>query len=319
MASMRATEPGTVEIIRDFLEAHDLTRALFDRNQNGELRFEQLAELIGDDERSVLYCLKERCHALFRPGPGDAGVPSHHEALVDLAVGSLFHEAMKFRENFYQREVYGPRVRELRSHAETGRDAKALFDEFEKILGGVSSRLEEGRQEVEALLAQTAEQLLLLLAAHPGSGLVTRHLRERKVQASQVFGRDFDELLALIHGSAAGGHAAAGSSYLGSGYYEAAIEAYEAAVERGGAREEIEPRIAYARGMSAYLARDYTECVSQLRRWAESRGDDPPTIVRLASEALSRIDQLVGDDAERARLAPELATLLPLVRREPAA
>ena len=64
------------------------------------------------------------------------------EALFDLAVGSLFHEAMKFRENFYQREVYGPRVRALRT--ESGAENEALFREFEKILAAVAQRLDEG-------------------------------------------------------------------------------------------------------------------------------------------------------------------------------
>ena len=75
----------------------------------------------------------------------------HREALFDLAVGSLFHEAMKLRENLYQREVYGPRVRALRSDA--GEENEALFDEFEKMLGAVAQRLDEGLRESETLLA----------------------------------------------------------------------------------------------------------------------------------------------------------------------
>jgi hypothetical protein len=98
----------------------------------------------------------------------------HREALFDLAVGSLFHEAMKFRENFYQREVYGPRVLALRSEA--GEEEGALFDEFERIQEGVSARLEEGLIETEGLLERTVEQLRRLLAAHADDPLVARLL-----------------------------------------------------------------------------------------------------------------------------------------------
>ena len=101
--------------------------------------------------------------ALFRPAARGKGVAMRRAALFDLAVGSLFHEAMKFRENFYQREVYGPRVRALRSAA--GEETDALFQEFEKILGIVSTRLVEGLEETETLLAQTSEQRLRLLQA----------------------------------------------------------------------------------------------------------------------------------------------------------
>ena len=94
------------------------------------------------------------------------------EALFDLAVGSLFHEAMKFRESFYQKEVYGPRVGALRSQSTSESDA--FFDEFEKILDGVADRLEEGSQETEILIAQTGQQLRVLLAFHPNNALALR-------------------------------------------------------------------------------------------------------------------------------------------------
>ena len=107
------------------------------------------------------------------------------EALFDLAVGSLFHEAMKFRENFYQREVYGPRVRALRT--ESGGENAALFHEFEKILSAVAQRLEEGLHESEALLVRTREQLALLLAEHRSNGFVARCLIENRADVEDVF------------------------------------------------------------------------------------------------------------------------------------
>src|SRR5262245_34098177 len=150
-----------LEILRDFLEVHRLVQELAARHRAKGLRFPELAALIRDDEGSVMFRLKERTHALFR-GPEDAiRGPSHREALFDLAVGSLFHEAMKLRENLYQREVYGPRVRALHSDAEE--ESKALFDEFEKMLGSVDARLDEGVRELEALVQRTADQLRLLI------------------------------------------------------------------------------------------------------------------------------------------------------------
>ena len=110
----------------------------------------------------MLYRLKERTHALFRGPGGIVRGSTHREALFDLAVGSLFHEAMKLRENLYQREVYGPRVRALQTEA--GEESKALFDEFEKMLGAVDDRLDEGVRELETLVQQTADQLRLSMS-----------------------------------------------------------------------------------------------------------------------------------------------------------
>ena len=130
IAVMPSAEQGLVHIVRDFLDAHQLMERLF-RRPTEELRFEDLQELVGDGEASVLFRLKERCHDLFR-GDGAANAAAaaaaDREALFDLAVGSLFHEAMSFRENFYQGRFYGPRVRELRERADP--ESARLFEEF---------------------------------------------------------------------------------------------------------------------------------------------------------------------------------------------
>ena len=43
----------------------------------------ELQDLVGDDESSVLFRLKERCHALFRPADPDAEMVSPREVLFD--------------------------------------------------------------------------------------------------------------------------------------------------------------------------------------------------------------------------------------------
>src|SRR5215831_5009120 len=93
-------------------------------------RFEEVQALAGDTESSALFRLKERCHALFRAGELGGDLP--RVALFDLAVGSLFHEAMKLRENLYQLQVYAPKVEAARSQAEPG--SEELFEEFARIL-----------------------------------------------------------------------------------------------------------------------------------------------------------------------------------------
>ena len=115
-----------VDILRAFLLADQSMRRIFARYREGVLTFDEVQRLVGDDERSVLFRLKERSHALFRGGDHAPGIATQREALFDLAVGSLFHEAMKFRENLYQRTVYGPKVRALRS--QSGPDAAGIFD-----------------------------------------------------------------------------------------------------------------------------------------------------------------------------------------------
>lgn len=304
---------GLVDLLRDFFEAHEAARHVLEHYEEGRLAFEELRLLVGDDEDSVLYRLKERCHRLFRE---NEELPAHRGALVDLAIGSLFHEATKFRENFYQRETYGPRMRELRSGA--GVESEALFAEFEKILEDVAARLDEGGQEAGALLGEAANELHLLLTSSPASGVVARFLVENAGRAAAVFGVPFDALLGEIHGTPAEGYVCAGRSYLDSGHYPSALGALGAALERGGNGEEITRWMAYARGMAAYLDRDYAESVAQLSRWADASDRDAPAFGRLARDALGRMRQLV-EDAEGAPVVRDAESLLRRLDRADAA
>jgi tetratricopeptide (TPR) repeat protein len=285
-------------ITREFLSAHRLMRRLFALYRSGELRFQDLERLIGDDEHSVLFRLKGRCHALFRRDPERRAVAMRREALFDLAVGSLFHEAMKFRENFYQREVYGPRVRDLRG--ESGAENAGLFREFEKILSAVAQRLEEGLHESEELLAQTRDQLALLLVEYPDNGFVTRCLIENRADADAVFEKGLDALLALIHGDAATGHLVAGRSYLASGYFAEAEAALERASEQGGCGAEVDRLLAYARGMTAYLAGDYAASVASLSKWLEAAPSQDALLARQAHAVVAKLGVLAqGEDRDR--------------------
>ena len=163
-----APRVGLVDIVRDFIVVHRRFERLFEQFRAGNLQFEDVKLLVADSDSSVLFRLKERVHGLFRDRGPDLPL-RRGEALFDLAVGSLFHEALKFRENLYQLEVYGPRVRALRAE---GSDDDDLLAEFAKILRGASDRLGESLRETETLLQQTRKQLPALLrdAASGSSG-----------------------------------------------------------------------------------------------------------------------------------------------------
>jgi len=289
-----------VDILRDFAEVHRLVHELAAQHTRGELRFPKVTALIGEDEASVLFRLKERCHALFRDPANSERRPSHREALFDLAVGSLFHESMKLRENLYQREVYGPRVRAL--HSGAGQESKALFDEFEKMLGAVGQRLDEAVREVEALTQRTADLLRLLLAEASDDGCA-RFLTERAHEVEAIFGAPLAALLEESHGSVARGLASAGRSYLASGSFEAAADRLGRALREPDAEPGLAQLRDCAQGLQAYVKRDYATSVRHLADWAQ--GDPGDERLRgLVRDVLHGIAQLAGADegtVERAR------------------
>ncbi len=292
---MPAVEGALVAIVRDFCQADRLLREILGSFRDDALPFAALTALVGDDDSSVLYRLKERSHALFRVG--GVGGAVRREALFDLAVGSLFHEAMSFRENFYQREVYGPKVRALRAAGDGENDA--LFEEFEKILATADSRLRDGHAELEALLGRTRDQLLSMLLESRENGALARYLIEQRESVEAVFERPLPELMAELYGSVAVGFELAGRSYLATGYYPEAERALQQAAGEGSASELAALR-ACALGFQAFLAGDFAESLEQLRRWWQAGAESAEQgLAALAAAATARIARHADVEGKR--------------------
>jgi len=300
-------EQNLVRIVQDFVEAHRMMCRLFAQHRQGSLRFGEIERLVGNDEESVLFRLKERCHESFRgrdeaePGSAD------RRALFDLAVGSLFHEVMSFRENFYQCEVYGPRVRQLRGQADP--DTRMLFEEFEKILATASRRLVEGRNEAESLLDHTAQELRMLLRLHAENGRVTRFLLEHEAEVEKVFGVAMVDLLAEIHGSPSGGQLSAAHSYLAGGHYAQAAIRFEEAASTGEPDEALTGLAAFARGMARYLERDSAKCLLEFSSWQAAQSPAQPRHEGLARAAVEVCRRLAQRDGAK-ELVAQADTLL---------
>ena len=312
---MDSEEAGLVDIVRDFLDAWATLRQVAARHRSGELEFEQVQALVGEGG-GVLYHLKERSHLLFRGEASQSLLDIGATALFDLAIGALFHEAMKFRENFYQRAVYGPKLRDLRQAGVS--DPGGLLHEFEKILEGSAIREDEALQEAETLLVQTKSQFRALLLAHRDSGLLTRYLIERGGEVASVLDESLEALLQALHGTSSAGFVAAARSYLESGFFSDALRVLCQAVAQGAAAEEIERLCAYAEGMQAYVEQRYADAVAHLQAWLEAGPEDRRQAL-LAAAALSHLGRLVeaGRDSPLSKEAEALAHRIRALRLGP--
>ncbi len=290
-----------VQILREFLVAHEQLTAFLDGFGRDGQSFAAIRQLVGDDDESVLYRLKEKSHALFR-SDGYASASVRREALFDLAVGSLFHESMKLRESLYQREVYGPRVASLRAAA--GDEEEALFTEFDRILERSRARTNEVVLEVRDLLAQTREQFRRLIAERSGERGVTRTLLNRRVQVDAVFPEGFEGLLVEMHGDFATGLIEAARALVDSAYFVEAVKTLrEAARQSSSAQTEIDQLQRYADGMQAFLDGDYSGSIASLEAWVDLRAHEHEgDFARRAASALGRLGRLVENDAEGAAL-----------------
>jgi len=305
---MRA-ESAIVDIARDFLAVHRELRRIAEREAAGELHFDDLLRFVGDDERSVLFRLKERCHALFR-GDGALGeLAIGASALFDLAVGSLFHEAMKLRENLYQSDVYAPKVAALRESGVS--DASGLLAEFDKLVADARNRLAESVAESRVLLARTTTQFRVLLRSHAANGTLARFVVENAAPLADTFACSEDEALADVHGSARAAWRGAAWSYLQSGFFAEASRALAAAERRGDSTRELARQRAFAQGMSAYLAGRYDSAIEELGTWLDAApAGEELVLAPLAASAMAGAKKLVAPDAALAQRAAALSERL---------
>jgi hypothetical protein len=311
MADERDLQVGLVDIARAFLVAHVMLSDVGVQHRAGTLHFDEVRALVGDDDGAALFRLKERSHTLFRLGPqaGEIGA----EEVFDLAVGSLFHEAMKFRENYYQRVAYGPKIDALKETSVPG--TEALVREFARILAGAAARLDEALEEAETLLTQTTVLFRVLLRQHADNGLLTRFLLEHPSEVKSVLGEPLDALLAELHGSAAAGFEHAALSYLDSGFFTEAAAGFAEVCSRSSEPRAAGALHAFARGMQAYLDGRYADAVDELSRWQAESDDAAPQRRSIARAALSRVGQLLGPEQGRdvaARAAALAARLAPV-------
>ena len=283
-----------VQLLREFLTAHAELRGIFSEYDEDKIPFAKIRALVGDDDRAVLFRLKEKSHALFR-AHGLATRAVRREALFDLAVGSLFHEAMKLRETLYQREVYAPRVASLRAAAD--QESDELFNEFDRILDQSVSRLGEVVSEVRTLLVQTRDQLRRLLIERSGDRYVTRCLLSRRAQVDAAFPEGFAGVLEAMHGNRVTGLVVGARALLESAYF---VEAAEALAEAGGdpnaPRAELEQLGLYADGMQAFLDGNYPMSIATLEVWVDlGAHEQERDFARLAALVLGRLGRLVEE------------------------
>ena len=194
---MERRERRVAQILREFLEAYCLSEQVGLRLRDGELDFALVDRLVGEHEESALFRLKEACHVLFRFDEDRTPAELQAEELFDLAVGALFHEAMKFREGYYVTTSYGPRLDRMMAE---GSAAGPLAEAFLNVIDAGRQRMLESEVETTELFDETRDQLLILLR-QMASGAVARSLVEEPDRTEQVFGGKLEKLLESIFDS----------------------------------------------------------------------------------------------------------------------
>ena len=256
----RERDRQVVEIVRNFLLTVVTFRQQYQNYQQGSLHFDDLTKLIDDRGQSILYNLKELSHALYRH---NSSTISEKEQIFDLTIGSIFHLAMKIREDIYQLEIYGPKYRALIEKGNYPPQQENLTRQFQEILSRAENSFKEGMEEIDVLTKDIFLQFKELLCEYRENGLLIRFFLEEKELLQEVMGTDaLEKLFHTLYGpDEAQPYRLAGESYFHSAFYSKATQILSQALEKKPEDESLHFKIYLSKGMEQFYGFDPFQAV----------------------------------------------------------
>ncbi|HHD57190.1 MAG TPA: hypothetical protein ENK89_05890 [Desulfobulbaceae bacterium] len=228
---------------------------------SGERRqrmWDRLRVMIGSEtDKGQLWQLKDICHVVW---PEHDREHTIHGALIDWFVGSVFHEAMKLKENIYLLNTYGPaalQIQGLSSQAAVGfPDAGSSLPhlssmvDVEPLIRKISIDVGRQMEQIGILLGQASCILRIMIPELSENSLVVRLLIEEEETVRALWGEDAAAVLAdMFAGSSALGFCAAARSYLAGQWYQEALDMYGRALACDERCDEAQEKIAEIRAM----------------------------------------------------------------------
>jgi len=248
-----------VEMVDLYLRSICLVREQVEQYEKGTLKFSDIEILAGDKGKSLLFQLKEKCHTLFRADPEETSFTKF--GLFDLTVGSIFHHAMKLREDLYQIEHYKPKYQSFANETTHPRHIQHLAKQFNKIIRRAELDFIEGVDEINALFTDTTAQLKEMLAQFADYPILTRYILEEEGLINAVFGDNGVEELcdAMFPGGLSEAYVTAGMSYFDSSHFDFAMTYFGEAVDLDKKNATLRFLYNLSRGMDAYYRNDYDQ------------------------------------------------------------
>lgn len=260
-----------LEIVRGLLHSQIAFQEIFKRYKEGRLRFSDIEGWVDDKGQSPLYNLKEQSHSLFR----NRGKESFRkkEWLLDLVIGSIFHEAMKLRENIYQLEIYRPKYLKYKLHIGKSAYERDYSQQFERIISKAGQGVLLGVTEMRSLFHDAVEQLIDLFKEKGHNPYLVRFLLEHRSLLQKVYGsQKGKEIFSLIfEGGLQEAYDRAGRSYLLSGHYDLSSSYFSKALELGPPHSELLFLLHFSLGMNAYYKNLHLQTLSFWRKLISPR------------------------------------------------
>ena len=216
-------------MFKDFCTTYRLFLALAKNYAaSHHLAFAEIDQLVGTEtNKGHLWHLKDRCHDLWRDSDMQTD-PSG--SLLDWVIGSIFHEAMKLKENTYMLQYYGP-LAEVMKQRSASHSVKFCGDECQRFMERTTEEIGRQMESLGFMFNRASLLVRGLVIEQAGNGLLIRHLLENPTLATELWAERLEELLAeMFPDGAEYGYCAAARSYLEGDWCREALSAYQKAL-----------------------------------------------------------------------------------------
>ena len=134
-----------------------------------------------------LWNLKEQSHRLFRNTHHKCSLYEH---LFDWTMGSIFHEAMKVKENTYQVESYKPLLEMEVKNSEKNPALSDIISEYFSLIEKANIDLKQELERVHELFSKAVFHLREIIIYYKDNILLIRFLIDNKKKFEKIFGKD---------------------------------------------------------------------------------------------------------------------------------
>ncbi len=202
---------------------------------SGHISYQDLDRLVGsENNKGSLWLLKDHCHQLWQQSET---LPEINGYLLDWLIGSIFHEAMKLKENIYLHKYYGPLAQGLQHEADEttihcGFECQRLM---ERILKEAASQLED----IGMMFGRANYLLRITLPSLKNNRLLLRYLVEHEEMATELWAEPLADIFSEIFaGKGDEGYCQAARSYQEGLWWQEAAATYKKALELNPANGE---------------------------------------------------------------------------------
>ncbi len=215
---------------------------------------QQISLMVGTEKKNgPLWQLKDLCHQVW---PQEEREQHIHGVLVDWLIGSLFHEAMKLKENLYLLNNYGSAALAINSlndqHNPRYRQLPAIADlvDIQTLIKRIGGDFARQMERMGFLFGQVNYLLRLMVSELAENMLIIRLLVEQEKTVAELWGESLETLFNdIFSDGAATGFCRAGSSYLQGQWYRQALAVYERAFACDRQCDEAIARIAHLKAI----------------------------------------------------------------------